>query len=153
MPATQLILMKTNNEEDIKQLNSFLRGELSAVETYDQAIEKVEDVSVQSVLRDNRACHVRRTEALQLFVKQLGGEPAEGSGIWGGFAKVVEGGAKVFGSSAAVAALEEGEDHGLADYRRDLSTLSANSRRFVTEKLLPAQTRTHDALAQVKSML
>ena len=45
-----------------------------------------------------------------------GGTPAEGSGAWGTFAKVVEGGAKVFGEKAAVAALEEGEDHGLADY-------------------------------------
>jgi len=147
------IAMKINNEEDIKQLNSFLRGELSAVETYDQAIEKVEDVSVLSVLRDNRACHQRRTEALQLHVRQLGGEPAEDSGVWGSFAQVIEGGAKVFGSSTAVAALEEGEDHGLADYKRDMSSLSVAARRFVTENLLPAQIRTHDALAQVKATL
>lgn len=144
--------MKNHNDEDTKQLNSFLRGELAAVDTYDQALEKIQDVSVLSVLRDNRACHQRRTEVLRAHIQELGGEPAEGSGVWGSFAKAVEGGAKLLGESAAIAALEEGEDHGLADYRRDLPELSAKSRRFVAEHLLPAQTRTHEAMAQVKSM-
>jgi uncharacterized protein (TIGR02284 family) len=145
--------MKNHDEDEIKQLNSFLRGERAAVDTYDQALEKVEDVSVQSVLRDNRACHERRSEVLRLHIRELGGEPAEGSGAWGSFAKAVEGAAKLLGASAAIAALEEGEDHGLADYRRDMSALSATSRRIVAEQLLPAQIRTHEALAQVNSML
>ena len=35
--------MATPNEEAVGKLNSFLRGEISAVETYRQALDKVTD--------------------------------------------------------------------------------------------------------------
>lgn len=145
--------MNKKHDEDIDQLNSFLRGEISAVETYGQAIDKVDDATALSVLRDNRTDHERRAELLRQRVRALGGRPADGSGVWGSFAQAVEGGAKMFGTSAAISALEEGEDHGLADYRRDLTSLSPEARSFVFDHLLPAQQRTHDAMSRLKSTL
>jgi uncharacterized protein (TIGR02284 family) len=138
--------------QDVDQLNSFLRGEISAVETYDQAIEKVQERSVVSTLHELRAAHQDRVALLRDEVRRRGGEPSEGSGLWGGFARLVEGGAKLFGTDAAIAALEEGEDHGRDDYRRALDDddLGSDVRRLVESRLLPAQLRTHDVMSRLK---
>jgi len=77
-------------------------------------------------------------------------DPADSSGPWGGFAKLVEGGAKVFGVKAALAALEEGEDHGKKLYREDLDKLDASTRSFVETELMPEQQQTHDLMSQLK---
>ena len=78
--------------------------------------------------------------------------PAKSSGPWGSFAKVVEGTAKVLGEKAAVAALEEGEDHGLKDYTKDMDKLDAQCRTIVGQ-LIPLQQQTHDRLSALKRRL
>ena len=57
------------------------------------------------------------------------GSPTDDSGPWGAFARLVEGGAKMFGEKAAISALEEGEDHGLKLYRDEIGKLDFASRR------------------------
>jgi len=142
------------NSNDIDQLNSFLRGEMSALETYDQAIEKLGDEPMLAeTLRTCRSSHDRRVSALKAEVQRLGGTPAEGSGAWGAFAKLVEGGAKLFGKSAAISALEQGEDHGRDDYKDDLDKLSPAVRDFVKQQLQPEQTRTHDEVSRLKKTM
>lgn len=146
--------MKTATETDVTQLNSFLRGELSAVETYEQAIAKLDDEpALRARLADCRMSHQQRAALLRDEITRRGGEPAEGSGVWGAFAQLVEGGAKVFGKKAAIAALEEGEDHGRDDYRAELDNLDSDIRMFVETKLLPKQLRTHDTLSALKHSL
>jgi demethoxyubiquinone hydroxylase (CLK1/Coq7/Cat5 family) len=89
-------------------------------------------------------------------VLALGGKPAETSGAWGAITKIIEGGAAALGDKAAVAALEEGEDRGLADYRdaaKDIDNLDEESRSLVEEELLPAQMRTHRAMSSLKAAL
>lgn len=138
---------------DVESLNSFLRGEISAVETYKQALERVHDENVRSALEDCWHDHEHRVEALRERIEKLGGTPSQGSGIWGTFAKLVEGGAATFGEKAAVQALEEGEDHGLNDYQRDKDQVHGDSRRFVRMELIPAQKRTHERLSKLKRTL
>ena len=41
-----------NTQADVETLNSFLRGEISAVETYRQAIDHVSDERIRSQLED-----------------------------------------------------------------------------------------------------
>lgn len=139
-------------EDDIDQLNSFLRGEISAVETYDQALEKADNVTARSILQENRNSHSARVQTLRTEITRLGGDPSDGSGAWGTFAKAVEGGAKLFGESMAISALEEGEDHGVNDYERDYDELSGGARILVTTKLLPEQKRTHAAIERLKEV-
>ncbi|MCX4243411.1 DUF2383 domain-containing protein [Paraliomyxa miuraensis] len=141
--------MGTNDEKDINKLNSFLRGEISAVEAYDQCIEAMKDATVVAQLRKLKASHEYRVGQLTQRIQALGGQPAKGSGAWGSIVKLVEGGAKAFGESAAISALEEGEDHGKKDYA-DLSDLSMASRDFVNRVLVPEQQRTHDILSQLQ---
>ena len=144
-----------DTKKDINQLNSFLRGELAAVETYIQAIERVgrEDPIVASELDTCRQSHQRRVMALSEEVRRLGGNPSNSSGVWGGFAKLVEGGAKAFGKSAAIKALEQGEDHGRDDYKRGLSDLDPMERSFVEIQLLPEQLRTHEVVSRLSHRL
>jgi uncharacterized protein DUF2383 len=139
--------------DTVDTLNSFLRGEISAVETYRQAIEKLENSPDASILNDGLRSHQQRVSLLTDEVQRRGGKPAQSSGTWGAFAKLLEGGAKVFGTKAAIAALEEGEDHGRDDYKRDAPKLEADARDFVQNQLLPEQLRTHQALSQLKKRL
>jgi demethoxyubiquinone hydroxylase (CLK1/Coq7/Cat5 family) len=138
---------------DVETFNSFLRGELSAVETYRQAIGRISDEALRSQLEACQRDHEQRVTAIRERIEKLGGTPAESSGLWGIFAKVVEGGATLLGEKAAVQALEEGEDHGLADYERDAEQVHGDARRFVRMELLPAQKRTHKKLSQLKRTL
>src|SRR5437879_6012987 len=94
-------------------LNSLLRGELSATETYQQAMAKMGNDRGVIDLRELHADHREAANALREHIHQHGGKPEQGSGVWGAFAKAVEGSAKLFGNAAALKALKEGEKLGL----------------------------------------
>ena len=140
-------------KSSVDQLNSFLRGELSAVETYLMALDKLEaNDPTRPEVEANLTSHQDRVIALREAITQLGGKPAESSGPWGAFAKAVEGTAKVFGEKAAIAALEEGEDHGLKDYKKEIEDddLDISSRALLSGRLLPEQQLTHDRMSALK---
>lgn len=145
--------MRGETDKTVDALNGFLRGEISAVETYRQAIAKLDDSPARAQLEDCRRSHELRVATLSEWVARMGGEPATESGSWGAFARLVEGGAKAFGERAAVSALEEGEDHGLKLYRDDLPKLDPAARELVETDLLPAQERTHQFLSTLKRTL
>lgn len=140
-------------EKTIDALNKLLRGELSAIETYEQALGRLGGSELARELEECKRSHEERAEMLRQQVVRLGGEPSESSGAWGGFARLVEGGAKVFGDKAAIAALEEGEDHGLRLYRDEMDDLEASARDLVARSLLPEQERTHRAMSTLKHRL
>ena len=146
-----MAMANSETNRNITQLNSFLRGEISAVETYRIAIEKLDPGS--PALSELFACaksHERRVEKLTAKIRSLGGVPDQGSGAWGTMTKALEKGAAVLGDKAAISLLEEGEDHGLKDYRTDLEKLDADARMLVTSELLPQQEETHRTLSNLK---
>lgn len=141
-------------EENIDHLNSFLRGEISAVETYRMALEKLDRGSTaRSELENCMRSHEERVQFLRDQIRRLGGTPASSSGSWGVFARAVEGGARVLGDKIAIAALEEGEDHGLKDYKHDIDKLDPVCRELVRSRLLPAQQETHARMSSLKRRL
>ena len=143
-----------DTKKSVDQLNSYLRGELSAVETYRLALEKIDDNdSARATLQTCMESHRTRVSQIRQSILAVGGTPSDGSGAWGAFAKAVEGSATVFGDKAAIAALEAGEDRGLADYRVDTTKLDAVSRELVTSKLLPEQEQTHRNMSILKKQL
>jgi len=139
------------NDTTIDRLNDFLRGELSAVESYRLALQQTSHEGFGSTLRQLRDAHERRIGAIRDKILALGGAPAASSGAWGTFAGVVQAGADLFGNVAAVSALEEGEDHGLKMYRDAISEDNTVVREFVDAILLPAQRRSHDLCRSLKS--
>ena len=138
-------------DKNVEALSRLLRGEMSAVETYDQALKKLnDDAAIIRELTRCRSSHQDRVDMLRGEVSRFGGQPPNGSGPWGAFAKLVEGGAKMLGKKAAIAALEEGEDHGLKQYREDLAKLDASVRSTLEARLLSEQEQTHLAMSNLK---
>lgn len=142
-----------HREGVVDQLNAFLRGELSAVETYRQALEKVKDHAARAVLHDGQKCHLERTTKLQEKIREFGGQPASDSGPWGTFAKLIEGAAAALGDSAAIAALEEGEDEGLRDYEAKMANLDTTTIQWLQIEILHRQQETHAQLGELKKKL
>jgi bacterioferritin (cytochrome b1) len=142
-----------NSDEAVRQLNSFLRGEISAAETYRMAIDKVVDADRSSanvgVLRDMQEEHGRAAQALRDRIRELGGEPSDSSGAWGGFATMVQGTMNLFGDTSALKSLKEGEEHGLKDYQEGVDDIDASSAQLVENQLIPAQQRHISLLDQL----
>ena len=130
--------------EAVANLNECLRGELSAVETYDLALAAVNDLEVARVLRQLRDQHEQRVLRLRDAIRHHGGQPVASSGAWGLFAKLVQRGADLLGDRALAAALEEGEDHGVKTYTRHAEDFRREVRELVLGELLPAQRVSHD---------
>lgn len=139
--------------DTIKHLNSFLRGELAAAETYRLALDKLDHSEHRPTLVQCSRSHEERARLLTEAILGRGGEPAESSGAWGSLVRMIERSAASISESAAVAVLEEGEDHGRDDYLRDLDGLEPNARQLIEFAILPEQRRTHDTIKAVKRSL
>ncbi|MDP3509581.1 MAG: DUF2383 domain-containing protein [Candidatus Melainabacteria bacterium] len=136
----------------VDQLNSLLQGELSALETYRQVLENIEDAKVKQVLKDCHMCHSKRVDTLVEKIVSLGGRPSENSGVWGAFAKMMEGGAKLFGDKAAIAMLEEGEDRGLSEYKKMVADPDMIVRELASD-LISSQENTHEKMRNLKLLV
>jgi hypothetical protein len=140
----------TGKTETIDQLNSFLRGELSAAETYRLALERLEHTEFRGSLVQCSRSHEERARLLTEAILGRGGDPADSSGAWGSLVRMIERSASAISEKAAIAALEEGEDHGRDDYLRDLDNLEPSARQLIEFAILPEQRRTHDTIKAVK---
>jgi hypothetical protein len=111
--------MEVNMTSD--QMNTLLRNELSAVETYQQGLGKGEDRLGHETEFEQLAGilngHQRAAARLETLIRKLGGMPTQESGAWGAWSKIVMGTAKLFGEKSALKALKEGEESGLKDYQ------------------------------------
>jgi bacterioferritin (cytochrome b1) len=129
----------------VRQLNSLLRGELSAVETYQMTINRVagqQAVYADSVemLRRIEADHHQAADVLRQRVQSLGGRPTEGAGAWGAWAKFIQGTVNLLGDpTTALKGLKEGEEHGLRDYQESLDEVDEQSRQVIQQRLIPAE--------------
>ena len=110
-------------------LNRCLRSELSAIETYHQALEKNRQQYGQQpqFQQLSRMLQEHQDAAAQLrrLVQQHGGTPSTDSGAWGAWSKTVMAAAKLFGDKPALKALKEGEESGLKEYQSIAQDASA----------------------------
>lgn len=109
---------------NVNDLNSALRGELAAIETYGQALEKIRaehgnDPKFAQLSRIHRQ-HDQAAARLQSIIQQHGGSATTDSGAWGTWSNTVMGAARLFGDRSALKALKEGEESGIKQYRRVL---------------------------------
>jgi uncharacterized protein (TIGR02284 family) len=129
---------------NIETLNKFLKDELSATETYQQALDKLQDnadlAGSESLMPLHKA-HQEAVSSLQALIQRLGGTPCEDSGTWGTWAKIVQGGANMMGTKAALKALQSGEKNGAEEYEQALqeTDLPSDIRSLIETSLLPAQ--------------
>jgi uncharacterized protein (TIGR02284 family) len=132
-----------SHQKHIDELNSLLRGELAATETYQQALEKVGNEPGSDSLQTIHADHRKTANEFRKHVHTFGGQPDQGSGAWGAFAKAITGTAKVFGEAAALKALKEGEESGISSYEKALNNpdMPPECQTLIRDSL--SQCRTH----------
>lgn len=113
------------------KVNQLLNTELSAVETYEEALQEKDwkvlspDPQIQAlfhILVD----HLQAASQLGTEVQRLGGRPANGTQAWDSWshrrmdAGRLLGDVNRFGDKAALEALKEGEESGLKEYQAGL---------------------------------
>jgi demethoxyubiquinone hydroxylase (CLK1/Coq7/Cat5 family) len=124
-------------------VTSLQRGEISASETYTQALAKFSGEPEEPEIRQMRDEHRTSANALREMVREHGGVPSQDSGWWGTWAKLTEGTAAMFGKTAALKALKEGEQRGIKAYEQALaSEIPADCRTLIQTQLLP-QSKQH----------
>jgi len=103
---------RVDNDGVIQQLNSLLRGEISAAETYRMAIDKLGDddrarVGSVGLLREMQADHGRAAQgAGAIGFASLAEKHRISSGVWGAWAKFTQGTSNLFGDAAALKSLK-----------------------------------------------
>ena len=126
---------------NLDDLNKCVRSELSAIETYQQALDKHRGEYGHQPgfqqLSQMLADHEEALSRLRNVMQQKGGTPPNESGAWGTWSKTVMGAAKLFGDKAALKALKEGEESGLKEYQDivDDPTTASDVRKVVAANM------------------
>lgn len=136
----------------IAACNKLLRGELSAIETYTQAVSAFATDRDAGQLRHILAVHEDNASRLRQHIAEMGGEPSLSSGLWGGFAKALEAGALAFGSSPGLAVLQAGEEHGVREYEEALLTpgVMEEIKNVIRQHMLPRSQENVNTLLRLK---
>lgn len=130
----------TATDQTIDTCNALLRDEITAVETYTQAIEKFDTDATDAVLESFRTDHQVNAFELHKLVSDSGAEPSTSSGAWGGFAQALENAATLFGESPALKIMQAGEENGISQYKNALANadVSEAAKMLIKRTLLPS---------------
>ncbi|HMA92151.1 MAG TPA: DUF2383 domain-containing protein [Polyangiaceae bacterium] len=145
--------LSTNNGKSILQLNLLLSAELAAVESYRQALEQLDSTLYYGTLLQCRHSHEERAERLREEIIARGGEPVLEAHVWRTLSRFSEFQSVLFGDTATISALIDGEKEGQNDYQHALAELDAHARELVESAILPDQQHTHHALWDIKRQL
>ncbi len=145
-------VITSDHQKCIDHCQKLLRGHISAVETYQIAIEKCDQPALVPELTRMKTDHEASVAELTNHIHSLGGEPEEGSGVWGSFTKLVEKAAATLGDHSAVQALAQGEKAGESDIQDALESgeLSPTAETLYRDKLLPRVLEHQNALERLK---
>jgi hypothetical protein len=135
----------------LSTLNTFLRGEIAAVQTYARTLARLGGHACCGDLGQCLASHERRVALLRRRIIDLGGVPAQTPGGWDPFPRHGVSGSVPLRDDAVIAALEEGEDRGLKLYLDAVGKLDRDTRRLIGDCVLPEQMWTHDSLSDLSS--
>ena len=123
-------------------LHKLLRGEMAAVEAYEEALRRLPptDADVGTLTRITRE-HAESVDILRERLENEGEEPDKSSGAWGAYARFLERAGEWVGDDLGLKMLNEGEVHGLSDYRTSLGheDLPSELRRSIEKVLIPRQ--------------
>ncbi len=134
----------------VEKLQECLRCELSAVETYELAIETPPLVCLHRTLQEILMSHARRLAQLRERLLRLGAAPIPSARPWSAFVGAVDIGADLPDGRAAIAALEDGESRGLDVYEDSVAACDLWTRTLIASDFLPEQQRTHDLCWSLK---
>lgn len=124
----------------VDTLNSLLRDQLAAVETYDRALIRFEDPHLQADLQNIREEHIQAEILLREKVLELGGEPIDFSGTWSLCAAAFSEEVEPAAPATALAALRQGEENSINELEDTLKRESINfdCKNLIRTSLLPS---------------
>ncbi len=124
-----------------QDLDEILRGEISAVEAYEQVEEKVRKDPEVYRLREFRNDHAQAVRYWTEQSSSSGMKPEESSSIWGTAVEAFVGLSKLVGEETALRALKKGEEHGLSNYKSMLESegLTNAQKTEIRNRFIPRQ--------------
>lgn len=138
--------MKTTQVEDL------IRGEMSAVKSYNQILVDLRDQQEKVKLEKIKADHEMAVVKLKSYATKEVKEDTMSVGAWGTFAQAWTGGAKLMGNKVALKALTQGEKHGINEYKEALKdkNLKPELKELIRTQFIPKQ---EEHLKTINSLL
>ncbi|MGB7605928.1 MAG: DUF2383 domain-containing protein [Lutisporaceae bacterium] len=125
------------NDKDIKALNTALKGEHIAIESFDHYIGDAKDEATKKNLMDIQQQHQFHAIQLSERIQQLGGNPVNTSGVTGIIAEIKH---KVtpekYIDNNIIKTAVQGEEMGIQAYGEIMANLSDASNQKLAEEML-----------------
>lgn len=131
----------TAKDQTLDTCNALLVGEIAAVETYNQVIEKFDPTSADLALERMRADHQANVFELHKFIADSHADPAAGTGgCWAGFEEALKEADALLGESPVLKNLQAGEELGISQYENALANaeVSEAAKAVIRRALLPS---------------
>ena len=134
------------------QLDDLIRGEMSAVKSYDTLLKDIKDPAEKKKLQAIKKNHENAVSKLKGFATTDVLEDTETAGAWGTFAEAWTGGAKLMGNDTALKALRQGEEHGINEYEEALDddNIRPELKQTIRTQFIPAQ---KEHIKSIKDMM
>ncbi len=133
----------TNDFSHIKNsdIDEILRGEISAIEAYEQVMKKVDSDPEVYRLKEFKSDHEKAVDYWKQQARFLGKIPENTSSVWGTVVETFVGTSKLIGEKSALNALKKGEEHGLSNYEKMLKSdkLTSFQKNEVRNTFIPRQ--------------
>ncbi len=122
-------------------INEILRGEISAVETYDSLLEKIKNSSRHFILKTIREEHFASIRYWRDEALNQGKFPQLDSALWGDMVMLFVEASKSISTKTAIGMILKGEEHGLKNYQSmlDAQFLTVDQKKKIKETFIPNQ--------------
>jgi DNA-binding ferritin-like protein len=142
-------MFKMNN--DIKELNTALKGEHMAIESFDYYIQDAKDEGTKKNLMDIQQQHQFHAMQLSERIQKLGGNPVNSSGVTGVMAEIKNKVTpKKYVDNNMIKSIVQGEELGIQAYGDIMANLSDASNQRLTEEMMIESIRIVEKLNDMK---
>ena len=127
-------------DQTLDTCSALLIGEIAAVETYSQVIDKFDTAAADTALERIRTDHQENVFELHKIIADGVAEPVTGSGTWAGFDEALPLTDVLRGGSLVLKCLQAGEELGISQYENALANanVSEAAKAIIKRTLLPA---------------
>lgn len=137
----------------LDRLTQLCAQELAAAQTYQQALTIAAVSRHVGVLSRCYASHRGRAVTLMERVAASAGVVPASPGVWGRMKSILSTPVPIASERLVIELLEEAEGEWLRNYQDEMPFLSVSDRVFLSNRILPAQEATSDALGVLKRRL
>jgi bacterioferritin len=137
-------------DKDIKELNTALKGEHMAIESFDYYIQDAKNQDAKKNLMGMQQQHQFHAMQLSERIEQLGGNPVNTSGMIGVMAEIKNKVApKKYIDNNMIKSAVQGEEMGIQAYSEIVANLSDASNQRLAEELMIENIRIVEKLNQM----